>query len=62
MKISILLLLLFSCAPCSNEVKLKIVKVGACDRHGYCGVLLEDGTIDTKSYPIEGQYIIKCRR
>lgn len=34
--------------------KYRIIDVGGCDRYGICGVILENGTKTTSSYPVVG--------
>lgn len=61
MKYVILALMLTSC--CENEVctKVKIAKIGGCDKSGYCGVILENGFYRRETYhPVEGLEVNYC--
>ena len=41
--------------PCDGTLK-KVIKVGGCDRVGYCGVIFENGESGRARYPVEGAY------
>lgn len=36
-----------------------IISVGGCDKHGYCGIKLSDGSFDSERYPVIGRRITK---
>lgn len=61
MKLSILIILFFitSCSQNPTKGECAVVsKIGACDRHGYCGVMFTNGKIDydVKQPVIGGTY------
>lgn len=42
-----------------------ILKVGGCDRYGYCGVLFDDGSYGQQSHAVEGRTVWiskRCRK
>lgn len=46
--------------PQNRCPKSAVKEVGACDRHGWCGVVLEDGSIVDVRYPIKAVVPTRC--
>ena len=45
---------------CIKYETSSVIKLGACDRKGYCGVLFKNGSSDVVRYPILGELRKVC--
>lgn len=50
-----------SSEPQCDKVTLRVVRIGGCDRMGYCGAILSNNKKYELNHPVEGELVEVCK-